>query len=195
MRRYVFIFIIALAIGAPRLAFGADEDEAQSAPVTFDSILPKVMKRGPNQNPDKIDYIGISDKALQKELAALKKRCGYNYFEAFKSRPMDAVEEKTIEYRLDDSMDRYCKFTIDKIETWIDDKDKEHTYITYTATVVNRTVEEDANGKKVVIDDDMITVNRRREAGKYLIMVFPEFYPESDDEPARDFILAVKVGG
>lgn len=198
MRRYVSIFIIvAIAIGMPfalKPCLGADEEESPSAPVTFHSILPKIVERAEDEDQDKIDYDGIDDEALQKELEILHKKKGYNYFESLKSRSAEAEKDKTIEYRFDDSRNHYCKYTVTKIEKWTDDEDKEHTFITGTATVVIRKKVKDENGDEKIVDEPIFSVTRRLEAGKFIVLVFPKFYPKSDDEPARDFILAINVG-
>ncbi len=190
MRRYasIFAFVAALFIQVLGPGLSAEEEKKAKAAFNFNSILP-LHKEYEDEDKDYIDFADIKDKTLRKELKALYKTYGYNYFESCKSASMTALQDKTIEYRLDDSMNLYCKITLKKIQTWIDDEDKEHKYITFSARVVERP--RDAVG--MVVEKKVVDIERTRESGKYLLLVFRGFFPKTEDEPAHDLILAVQA--
>lgn len=191
MRRYAQIFaLVAAALclqGASTPNLNAAE-EAKKATFNLNSILP-LEKEFEDKDKDKIEFIGIVDKKLQAELKYLRKEYGYNSFESLKSASMTALKDKTIEYRLVDKLEVYCKITLERVRTFIDDHDKEQVYVFFTAEIVKRT--KGPRGK--IIDTTIFKIDTRRESGRYLILVFPEFFPKTDDEPARDLIFVVQT--
>ncbi len=189
MRRYAQIFaLVAAALclqsaSAPNLNAA---EEAKKATFNFNSILPLEKEF---EDKDKVEFIGVTDKKLQAELKSLRKEYGYNSFESLRSASMTALKDKTIEYRLVDKMKLHCRITLKRIRTWTDDHDRKHIYVSFTAEIVERT--KGPRGK--VIDKTVFKIDTRRESGRYLILVFPEFFPKTDDEPARDLVLAIQA--
>jgi len=189
MRRFLLHILALLAfvglIAAPVPCQGAEDETPQKANFGFTSILPQI-KEFPEQ--DKVEFIGISDRKLQDELKALRKTYGYNSFESLKSDSMAAVKGKAIEYKMVNSMNYFCRLTVTKIQTWIDDENREHTFVSFKAVVVERKRTND--GKTV--DDEVIKIDKTIEAGKYLILVFRDFFPATADKEAQDLVLALQ---
>jgi len=178
MRRFLLhitaLLLFVGLIAPPALCRAADNKPAKAA-FRFTSILAKHVEG------EEVKYVGINDDKLKGKLKSLD----YNYYEAVNNGSKKIAEGDTDQYDMVDGMNCVCKVTVIKIEKWTDTDGNTHTYITFKAVAIKHGPDGDEN---------MVTVERKREAGEYLILVFQDFFPAKDGEEAQDMVLAIQPG-
>jgi hypothetical protein len=166
----IAVLLFAGLVAVPAQVLSADNQPPDKATFNFTSILAR------NTGGGDVKFKGIGDKQLQAEL----KRLNYDDFEKLNSGSVQVAVGGASDYKMLDGQDYYCK--IEDVKVWANNKNKV-TDISFTAVVVKR----GDDG-----DEEVVTVERSVEPGKYLIIVCQGFIPAADGGKADDLVLAIQ---